>query len=46
MKQMYKLGTFFCLIAVAAFIFNGCAFIFKGSNENMSFDGGQGSGSD
>ncbi len=38
-----QVRDFFCLIAVAAFIFNGCAFIFQGTNENMSFDGGQGS---
>ncbi|PIU45482.1 MAG: hypothetical protein COS95_03520 [Ignavibacteriales bacterium CG07_land_8_20_14_0_80_59_12] len=35
--------TVFCLIAVAAFIFNGCALIFQGTSKNMSFDAGPGS---
>jgi len=43
MKQIHNIRTVFCLIAVAAFIFNGCALIFQGTSKNMSFDAGPGS---
>lgn len=37
MKKFYKIGFFFSFIAVAALIFGGCATIFKGSTEDVSF---------
>lgn len=42
MKRLHTVSAVFCLIAVAAFIFNGCAIIFKGTKEEVSFDSGPG----
>ncbi|MGC9093736.1 MAG: hypothetical protein ACP5JH_10885 [Bacteroidota bacterium] len=42
MKQIHSIGTIFCSIAIAALIANGCASIFKGTREEVSFDSGPG----
>jgi hypothetical protein len=42
MKHIHSIGTVFCLIAVAALIFNGCALIFQGTSQNVNFDSGPG----
>jgi hypothetical protein len=38
MKHIYNFGAAFCLIVVAALIFNGCALLFQGTSQNVSFD--------
>lgn len=38
MKHIHSFAAAFCLIAVSALIFNGCALIFQGTRQNVSFD--------
>jgi len=42
MNQFYNIGRFFCLVAVFLFILNGCALIFQGTSQNVSFDSAPG----
>ena len=37
MKHFYQMGRFTCLLAIAIFIFNGCATIFHGSTDKIDF---------
>lgn len=37
MRHIHRIGGYFCLMAVAIFVINGCATIFKGSTDTVSF---------
>jgi hypothetical protein len=37
MQHMYSIGRYACLLALALFIFDGCATIFKGSTDTVNY---------
>lgn len=37
MKRFYKIGIFFCFIAIMSLLFVSCATLFKGSTDDVSF---------
>jgi len=37
MKHLHRIGAYFCLLATTILIMNGCATIFKGSTDTVSY---------
>jgi len=37
MRHIHRIGAFLCLLATFFFVFNGCATIFKGSTDTVSY---------
>jgi hypothetical protein len=37
MRHIHRISAYFCLLATSIFILNGCATIFKGSTDTVSF---------
>ena len=37
MRHIHRIGALFCLLSTLIFVFNGCATIFKGSTDTVSY---------